>query len=82
MRIQICSDFYFYVQWLFSPPLRVEEMAETAVEFRKCANIKSKTHPDSPCKSIAVHGDFCARHWKRPHRYVALAELRNTYETR
>ena len=57
-------------------------MAEIALEFRKCANVKSKTHPDSPCKSIAVHGDFCARHWKRPHRYVALAELRNTYVTR
>jgi hypothetical protein len=52
------------------------------LEFRKCASIKSKTHPDSPCKSIAVHGDFCARHWKRPHRYVALAELRNNYVTR
>ena len=82
MRLQICSYFYFYVQWLFNTPLRVEEMAEVALEFRKCANVKSKTHPDSPCKSIAVHGDFCARHWKRPHRYVALAELRNTYVTR
>ena len=56
--------------------------ADTTVEFRKCANIKSKTHPDSPCKSVAIHGDFCARHWKRPHRYVALTELRNTYVTR
>lgn len=82
MRLDICTKFYFYVTWLFSPPLRVEEMAETALEFRKCANVRSKTHPDSPCKSIAIHGDFCARHWKRPHRYVALTELRNTSVTR
>ena len=82
MRIQICSQLYFYVLNLLSTPLRVEEMAEPAVEFRKCANVKSKKHPDSPCRSIAIHGDFCARHWKRPHRYVALTELRNTYVTR
>ena len=82
MRLDICSKIYFYVHYIFSTPLRVEEMGEIAVEFRKCANIKSKNHPDSPCKSTAVHGDFCARHWKRPHRYVALTELRNTYITR
>jgi len=56
--------------------------ATDQVEFRKCANVKSKTHPDSPCKNTATNGDFCARHWKRPHRYVALTESRNTYVTR
>jgi hypothetical protein len=56
--------------------------ANQVVEFRKCANVKSKTHPDSPCKNTATNGDFCARHWKRPHRYVALTESRNTYVTR
>jgi hypothetical protein len=56
--------------------------AADQVEFRKCANVKSKTHPDSPCKNTATNGDFCARHWKRPHRYVALTESRNTYVTR
>lgn len=55
---------------------------ESTLEFRKCANIKSKKHPDSPCQSVATNGDFCARHWKRPHRYVALTESRNTYVTR
>jgi len=82
MRLDICSKIYFFVLTFFSPDLRVEEMAETAVEFRKCANVKSKSHPDSQCKYTAIHGDFCARHWKRPHRYAALAELRNSYVTR
>jgi hypothetical protein len=59
-------------------------MEETIAEnpFRKCANIKSKRHPDVQCANIAVDGDFCARHCKRPHRYVASPELRITYTTR
>ena len=76
-----CVSFYFYILSFFSSPPAVENM-EGGVEFRKCANIKSKKHPDIPCQSVATNGDFCARHWKRPHRYVALTESRNTYVTR
>ena len=50
--------------------------------FRRCANIRSKSHKDQQCIYNAVNGDFCARHWKRPHRYVALAVPENTYLTR
>ena len=83
MRLEICSQFYFYILSFFSSEQGVESMSEVGqVEFRKCANVKSKTHPDSPCKNTATNGDFCARHWKRPHRYVALTESRNTYVTR
>lgn len=41
---------------------------------RICANIKSKRHPDKQCEQTATQGDFCFRHWKRPHRYVPLQE--------
>ena len=59
-------------------------MEETTAEspFRKCANVKSKRHPDVQCPNIAMDGDFCAKHCKRPHRYVASPELRIPYATR
>ena len=36
---------------------------------RKCANIKSRKYPDVRCNASAINGDFCARHYKNPHRY-------------
>lgn len=42
-------------------------MAE--VQFRRCANIKSRSHSDVRCGSPASHGDFCGRHFKKPIRF-------------
>ena len=42
-------------------------MAET--EYRRCANIKSRSHCDVRCGSPATHGDFCGKHFKRPIRF-------------
>jgi hypothetical protein len=54
----------------------------SGVSFRRCASIRSKQHKDQQCTYNAVNGDFCARHWKRPHRYVAVTVPENTYLTR
>jgi hypothetical protein len=59
----------------------MEELV-TETPFRKCANVKSKRHPDVQCPNIVMDGDFCAKHCKRPHRYVASPELRIPYATR
>jgi hypothetical protein len=40
------------------------------VPVRECLNIKSKRYPDVRCKSVATHGDFCTKHFKKPLRYV------------
>jgi len=72
--------------YVFIYSFRIREAEQTMTDatpgFRKCANVKSKKHPDAPCTAIATKGDFCIRHWKRPHRYVTLTELRNSYLTR
>jgi hypothetical protein len=38
-------------------------------EFRRCANIKSRSHSDVRCPAPATHGDFCGRHQKKPIRF-------------
>ena len=60
----------------------MKSAASHASSFRKCANIKSKRHPDVPCTATAINGEFCARHYKRPHRYVSLAMSGNLITTR
>ena len=66
-----CNYLTFLAVSFFSGEPEVEEMESPT--FRLCANVKSKRHIDVQCKCRAVNGDFCARHWKRPHRYVPLA---------
>lgn len=39
-------------------------------QIRICANIKSKKTPDVQCKSKAVNGDYCSKHWKHPSRFT------------
>lgn len=39
------------------------------VEYRRCANIKSRAHSDIQCASPATYGDFCGRHFKKPIRF-------------
>lgn len=86
MQLGLCSQITFLFLYLFSRlTSREEEFMEavnTESPFRKCANIKSKRHPDVQCSNIAIDGDFCARHCKRPHRYVASTESRIAYTTR
>ncbi len=86
MQRGLCCQFPFYILYLISRTWNreVDSMEETTAEnpFRKCANVKSKRHPDVQCSNIAIDGDFCAKHCKRPHRYVASPELRFTYTTR
>lgn len=60
----------------------MENALESTTTFRRCANIKSKKHPDRQCAAIAIDGDFCTRHCKRPHRYVASTESYPSYPTR
>jgi len=40
------------------------------VAIRKCANIRSKRHPDQRCQRTAVQGEFCSLHYKKPNRFV------------
>lgn len=86
MRYNICTYIYFYIYSYFSGFEKVEEEMDNALEssttFRRCANIKSKKHPDRQCAAIAIDGDFCSRHCKRPHRYVASTESYPSYPTR
>lgn len=86
MRYNICTYIYFYIYSYFSGFEKLEEEMDAAFEsettFRRCANIKSKKHPDRQCTSIAIDGDFCTRHCKRPHRYVASTEPYPSYPTR
>ena len=63
------------------PAHGVERVMSTP-SLRKCANIKSRAHPDTQCQYNASQGDFCSRHWKRPHRFVPLIESRNISERR
>jgi len=39
------------------------------LQFRRCASIKSRNHPDAQCNANASQGDFCQRHSKRPIRF-------------
>jgi hypothetical protein len=40
-----------------------------ALEYRRCANIRSRAHSDVQCSSPATYGDFCGRHHKKPIRF-------------
>lgn len=48
-------------------------MSGSIQPFRQCLNIKSKKHKDIQCKSVVSHGDFCARHYKKPIRYYSVS---------
>jgi hypothetical protein len=48
--------------------------------LRKCQNIKSRRHKNAACTSAATHGDFCARHSKKPIRF--LSQKTSTFATR
>lgn len=37
--------------------------------LRRCANVRSRKHPDVSCTAVATHGDFCSRHSKNPVRF-------------
>jgi hypothetical protein len=41
----------------------------SALEYRRCANIRSRAHSDVQCSSPATYGDFCGRHHKKPIRF-------------
>ncbi len=72
----ICKKLTFLVLSIFSGQESIERGMECneLASIRICANIKSRRHPDRQCEQTATHGDFCFRHWKRPHRYVPLLE--------
>jgi len=40
-----------------------------AGDFRKCRNIKSRANPDIQCPFLAIHGDYCSRHFKNPRPF-------------
>ena len=78
MRLNLCHKVILTIKAYFSPPPRVEEMEEAPLivpvagaTIRRCANIKSRKNPDTQCPYSAIQGDFCSRHWKHPHRFVA-----------
>ncbi len=72
----LCNKLTFLVLSIFSGKESIERVMESTEgeSVRICANIKSRRHPDKQCEQAASHGDFCFRHWKRPHRYVPLLE--------
>lgn len=80
MRCNFCRLLSFLIYDTFFRESQVEEGMDIVV--RRCANIRSKQHKEQQCIYNAVNGDFCARHWKRPHRYVAVTASENTYMTR
>jgi len=41
----------------------------SALEYRRCANIRSRAHSHVQCSSPATYGDFCGRHHKKPIRF-------------
>ena len=47
--------------------------------LRSCLNIKSRRYSDIQCKSIATHGEFCARHSKNPVRFSKAPYITNHY---
>jgi len=82
-EIKKCS-FFFEVDLFFVNKLPFQELfpffalTETklpakqdmeGLQFRRCASIKSRNHPDAQCPSNASQGDFCQRHSKRPIRF-------------
>lgn len=72
----LCNNFIFLLLSIFSGQDSVEKGMDSVETsgVRICANIKSRRHPDKQCEQAASHGDFCFRHWKRPHRYVPFQE--------
>jgi len=57
--------------------------ASSKDHIRKCINIKSKKTPDIQCKSNAMNGDYCSKHWKHPCRFIIqgtpIQSTRQTY---
>ena len=43
--------------------------------MRTCINIKSKKIPDIQCKSNAIFGDYCSKHWKHPSRFTLKHDI-------
>ena len=41
----------------------------SALEYRRCANVRSRAHSHVQCSSPATYGDFCGRHHKKPIRF-------------
>lgn len=49
----------------------------------QCKNIKSRKFPHLQCPYVAVKGEFCSRHWKKPKRFEGLdAAICETIQTR
>lgn len=48
--------------------------------LRKCASIKSRKQPGSPCTSVANYGDFCFRHYKNPIRFQPSKLFKQDHE--
>jgi hypothetical protein len=85
MRLHWCENILYYIQnFLSGERVGVAEMdihdhpqdinASTKT-IRRCANIKSRKVPDAQCALTATYGDYCSRHWKHPHRYVAKEDM-------
>lgn len=78
MRCEWCRRMSAFVlaEWLNpGPPLQeVEEMdLLPQAQTRRCQNIKSRKNPDVQCPFSAIHGDYCARHYKNPNAWVPRA---------
>ena len=41
----------------------------STLEYRRCANIRSRAHSHAQCSLPATQGDFCGRHHKKPIRF-------------
>jgi hypothetical protein len=57
---------------------RKKTVVVAAVPVRRCANVKSKKHPDVQCQLAATQGEFCARHAKNPVRFKEHILLRDS----
>jgi hypothetical protein len=74
MRLQICSNFFKWVQDNFSGGVTGGmNTGNEPLSVRRCANIKSRKTPDAKCTLNATYGEFCSRHWKHPRRFIAGA---------
>lgn len=77
LRLSCCELFLrllfpiAYTKLNPGPQEEVETMAATAEATRRCANSKSRAHPDVQCPLTATYGDYCYRHYKHPRRFVA-----------
>ena len=60
-------------------PLPAQQMNHIPDTLRACLNIKSRRYSDIQCKSIATHGEFCARHSKNPIRFRKAPYINDNY---